>query len=295
LRSPLRPAALLAAALLATSLFALSACGKKKTKAAVKPSALSLSLDPAGKAAKFTVPATAQGGLVTLSFKNNVGGGAPHAAQLIRIVGSHTPQEALKNLASNSNKTPDWMRAEGGVGPVAPNTAGTATLDLPAGKYVVADVGGPGASGPPAYAPFTVTAGPTGPLPSYPTTVKAAETGKDKYAWQLSGVPLTAAPNAIQFVSGGKKALHFVGFFKVKGNPSIATIIKGLKSNGPPPPFVDQNSFFNTAVLDGGKAENTQLVARSGPGRYVLFCPLTDRDGGKPHFEEGLLKTVQVK
>jgi hypothetical protein len=27
----------------------------------------------------------------------------------------------------------------------------------------------------------------------------------------------------------------------------------------------------------------------------VLFCPLADRDGGKPHFEEGLLKTVDVK
>jgi hypothetical protein len=295
LRSPLRPGALLAAALLATSLFALSACGKKTTKAAVKPSALSLSLDPAGKAAKYTVPATTKGGLVELSFKNNVAGGPPHAAQLVRIVGSHTPQEALKNLASNSNKTPAWLRAEGGVGPVAPNTAGTATLDLPAGKYVVADLGGPGASGPPAYAPFTVTAGPTGPLPSAPTTVKAAQTAKDKFAWQLSGTPLKVGANVVTFDSGGKQALHFVGFFKIKGKVSKAQLIKGLKSNGPPPPFVDQNSFFNTAVLDGGKAENTQLVARSGPGTYVLFCPLTDRDGGKPHFEEGLLKTVTVK
>jgi hypothetical protein len=294
LRSPLRPGALLAAAFLATSLFALSACGKKTTKAAVKPSALSLSLDPAGKAAKYTVPATAKGGLVELTFKNNVGGGAPHAAQLIRILGSHTPQEALKIIASNSNKTPAWLRAEGGVGSVAPMTAGTATLDLPAGKYVVADLGGP-SSGPPAYATFTVTAGPTGPVPPAPTTVKAAQTAKDKFAWQLSGSPLKAGANAVTFDSGGKLALHFVGLFKIKGNPSMAAIIKGLKSNGPPPPFVDQSSFFNTAVLDGGKAENTQLVARSGPGTYVLFCPLTDRDGGKPHFEEGLLKTVTVK
>jgi hypothetical protein len=294
LHSPLRPGALLAAALLATSLFALSACGKKTTKAAVKPSALTLSLDPAGKAAKYTVPATAKGGLVELTFKNNVGGGAPHAAQLIRILGSHTPQEVLKIIASNSNKTPAWSRAEGGVGPVAPMTAGTATLDLPAGKYLVADLGGP-SSGPPAYTTFTVTAGPTGPLPPAPATVKAAQTAKDKFAWQLSGSPLKAGANAVTFDSGGKQSLHFVGLFKVKGNPSMAAIIKGLKSNGPPPPFVDQNSFFNTAVLDGGKAENTQLVARSGPGTYVLFCPLTDRDGGKPHFEEGLLKTVTVK
>jgi hypothetical protein len=140
-----------------------------------------------------------------------------------------------------------------------------------------------------------VTAGTTGPLPSAPTTVKAAETGKDKFAWQLSGTPLKVGTNTISFDSGGKLALHFVGVFKLKGNVPKAQIIKGLKANGPPPAFVDQNSFFNTAVLDGGKAENTQLALRSGPGTYVLFCPLTDRDGGKPHFEEGLLKTVTVK
>jgi hypothetical protein len=33
----------------------------------------------------------------------------------------------------------------------------------------------------------------------------------------------------------------------------------------------------------------------SKPGRYVLFCPLTDREGGKSHDQEGLLTTVEVK
>jgi len=29
-------------------------------------------------------------------------------------------------------------------------------------------------------------------------------------------------------------------------------------------------------------------------GQYVVFCPLTDRNGGKPHFLQGMLKTVTV-
>ena len=33
----------------------------------------------------------------------------------------------------------------------------------------------------------------------------------------------------------------------------------------------------------------------SKPGAYLLFCPLHDRDGGRPHFEEGLFKIVTVK
>ena len=70
--------------------------------------------------------------------------------------------------------------------------------------------------------------------------------------------------------------------------------MKALSSNGPPPSFVDQKSFTNTSVLDGGKSEVTTFDL-SKPGTYVLFCPFTDREGGKEHFKEGLLTTVTVK
>ena len=57
---------------------------------------------------------------------------------------------------------------------------------------------------------------------------------------------------------------------------------------------MDTSSFANTAVLDSGKSDVTPFRF-SKPGKYVLFCPLSDRDGRKPHFEEGLLTTVDVK
>jgi hypothetical protein len=53
-------------------------------------------------------------------------------------------------------------------------------------------------------------------------------------------------------------------------------------------------SEVQTGALDSGKSLTTQLTL-SKPGTYLLFCPLIDRDGGKPHFAEGLLTTITVK
>jgi hypothetical protein len=282
----------LAVLVLAAAALPLAACGSKKK--AAKPTNVTVGISEAGKSAKFTTPSTLKGGLVHLTVTND--GKAPHSAQLVLVLGNHTREEVLKALASNSPKTPAYLHAEGGVGIVPPGTTATADVNLPAGHYFVGDfLGGPGASGPPGYAEFEATAGDTGSLPGTPTTVDAATAGKDRYEWKISG-SLKPGVNAITFKSQGKNALHFVGAFRITGNPSLAEIKKFLASqqNGPPPKFVDQTTFENTAILDGGKEQTTQLRLAK-PGTYVLFCPLTDRDGGKSHDQEGLLKKVEVK
>jgi hypothetical protein len=285
------------AALALVAALAVSACGKSKKKSTAKaPGAntLSLTISEAGKTAKYGgVPATVKGGLVTVSLNNS--GKAPHQAQLA-MIGSHTPQEVFKIVSASGNvKVPAWLRAEGGPGPTPPGKSGTATVNLQPGKYMVFDPPeGPGGGGPPAFSLFTVTAGSRGSLPSTPTTVTANEVGKDKYRWDISGTTLKTGLQDVTFVSKGKTALHLLGAFRVTGNPSKAEILKALKSNGKPPAFVDQSSFYTGTVLDGGKSQ-TQELALNKPGTWVLFCPLDDRDGGKSHFEEGLLKTVTVK
>ena len=123
------------------------------------------------KAGKFQLPKSIDGGLVDLTLTNQ--DKAPHAAQLVRIEGGHTTQEALKFLAANSDKTPDWIRAEGGPS-AGPAGSASATVDLPAGNYVVTDLGGPGSSGPPATAELTVKSGDSGDLPSTDVTVTGA-------------------------------------------------------------------------------------------------------------------------
>jgi hypothetical protein len=284
-------------ALALVAALAVSACGKSKKKSAAKaPGAntLSLTISDAGKTARYTAPTTVKGGLLTVSLTND--GKAPHQAQLA-MIGSHSPQEVFKIVSASGNvKVPAWLRAEGGVGATPPGKAGTATVNLQPGKYVVFDPpnGPSGGSGPPAYSLFTVTAGAPGSLPSTPTTVTANEVGKDKFRWDLSGAPLKPGVQSVTFDSKGKTALHLLAAFRVTGNPSKAELIKALKSNGKPPAFVDQSSFYSGTVLDGGKSQ-VQELALTKPGNWVLFCPLNDRDGGKPHFAEGLLKTVTVK
>lgn len=269
---------------------ALAACGSSNK--ASKPTKAAITITQAGKSTKYAVPKSIKGGLVELTVTNQAKG--PQTAQLVKVEGNHSTAEALKVVNSNSDKTPSWVRGEGGV--TAPEgKSAKGTLNLPAGKYIVTGLGGPGASGPPGHAEFTVAKGKDGDLPSTPSTVEAASTGKDKYQWKLSGSALKVGTNDVTFKSRGKNAIHFIGAFRVTGNPSQAEILKALKTqNGPPPKFVDQSSFDTTAVLDGGLSQTTPLSINK-PGKWVLFCPLTDRDGGKPHFEEGLLKTVDVK
>lgn len=289
---------LLTVALLGVSALTLGACGSSKKSnssasggGAAKPTTLALSISESGKTAKFTLPASTKGGLVSVTLKNT--GKMPHSAQLVRLEGGHTVAQAVQNISGHSDKTPSWLRAAGGVAQVAPGQTGTAMLNLAAGKYGVVELGGPGSSGPPAHAELTVTPGQNGSLPATSTTVTGAAPSKDQYRWQVSGA-LKSGVNQVTFNSKGTSALHFIGAFRINGNHSKAEIVKGLSSNGPPPPFVDQSSFTTTAALDGGQSQTTELAFQK-PGTYVLFCPLHDRDGGKPHFAEGMLTEVKVK
>jgi hypothetical protein len=283
--------------LVALAALALAACGSSKKKSSssnssssgTQPTTLSISATESGKKASYTAPASTKGGLVTVTFQNN--GKAPHSAQLAKIDGNHSPQEVLKATSGNSNKTPSWIHGEGGPGNTNPGQTSTSTDLLPPGNYLILDGGS--MNGPPGYTKLTVTAGAGGSLPSTGTTLTAAAPAKDKYKWQISG-PLKAGQNQLTFASKGKDAIHLIAAARVTGNPSKAQLIKAFARNGPPPKFVDQKSFTATSVLDGGKSEVTS-VSLAKPGEYVIFCPLSDRDGGKSHDQEGLLTTVNVK
>jgi hypothetical protein len=281
---------------------ALTACGSSSKKhgtaskangAATAPATLAVTITESGAAAKYTVPSQVAGGLVNVALTNN--GKNPHAAQLVLIEGNHAPIEALRILgAQGKHKIPNWLRAEGGIGGAAPGQTGKATMKLPAGSYIVVDAGAGGGNGPPAYAPLTVTPGSAGAIPSAPVTVTATNPSKDHYKWQISGT-LHTGSNDVTLVSKGHSTLHQLTAFRITGHPTKTQIITALNSNSPQlPAFIDGSSFAGTAVLDSGLSLSAQLPLNK-PGRYVLFCHLTDRDGGKPHFREGLLTTITVQ
>jgi hypothetical protein len=285
-------------AIIAAAALPLGACGSSKkssskSSSSSAPASLSLQVAQAGKAAKVTAPATTKGGLVKVTLSNRAK--APHAVQFVLVKGNHSLATAYKLVNSNSNTPPpSWLRAEGGVSTTAPGATNTATVNLPAGKYLVTESGGgPGSSGPPFKAQMSVTGGAaSASLPSTSASITAAAAGKDHYRWQISG--LHAGRNEFTFKSGGTNTFHFVGAVRIKPgqNPSLAEIQKSFRSNGPPK-FADLTSFASTAVLDSGKSQVTTLNLKA--GTYAFFCPLTDRDGGKPHIAEGLLTKYTVK
>lgn len=269
---------------------AIGGCGSKKKSSSANATTFSVTVTESGKTAKYSAPSSVKGGLVKEVLVNH--GKGPHGAQFVRLEGNHTPQEAIKFITSNSNKTPEWLRAEGGVGGAVPGKPDQAIVILPAGKYLVGDFNGQTKN--PGYAQFTVSGSGGGSLPSTPTTVTAANPAKDKFKWEISG-SLKTGPQTITFDSKGKEALHLIGAFKVKGNPSNAALVKALSQQNGNSPLIDAKAppAFSS-VLDGGKAEVTSFTLQQ-PGKYVLFCPFTDRDGGKEHFKEGLITQVTVK
>jgi hypothetical protein len=270
----------------------IAGCGSSSTK----PTKLSMSISEKGKAASFQVPKTATSGLVDLSFKNN--GKAPHGVQLVQYTGNHTAQDVLKTIGGNSNVTPEWIRGQGGTDIVPGGKSTSATLNLPAGNYLVVDSaqqGGGPSSGPPATAQMKFSSGSTGDLPSTPATIAAENPAKDKYKWNISG--LKTGENNVTFDSKGKEAIHLILAVPVKGKaPPLSQIKKDLGSqSGPPPSWADFQNIQSSAVLDGGSSQTLSFNLPKS-GQYVFFCPLHDRDGkGKSHDQEGLLSVETVK
>jgi hypothetical protein len=175
-------------AVVAVSAILVGGCGSSSDS----PSHLKLSVSESGKKASFTTPKSAEGGLVEVDLSNQ--GKVPHGVQFVRYTGDHTAEEALKQVSGESEETPDWLRAQGGIGAVQGGKSDTATLNLPEGNYVLIDAAAfSGGEGPPATAEMKINSGSEGSLPDTPATVVADETGKDKYAWDISGLKAASA------------------------------------------------------------------------------------------------------
>ena len=47
-------------------------------------------------------------------------------------------------------------------------------------------------------------------------------------------------------------------------------------------------------MIDGDIAQNIDARARR-PGSYAVICFISDREGGKSHFQNGMIKELTVK
>jgi len=262
---------------------AAAGCGsddeEKSESQAAKPRTVKIDISGSAKKPKLTVPASVEGGLVTIQVTNNAKG--KHGAQLIAVDGDHTPEEALKagNAWGQGGKPlPPWLKTVGGVGAVEPGQTGSVTQSLPAGDYVVFDLDTD------SKAPLKVSGGGASGEPSAPSTITAHE-----YNFKSSG--LKAGKQKVLFDNAGKEP-HFIAGVRMNPGATIDEVRKFFQTEKGQPPISEEGGF-DTAVTDGGNKQTVEVNLEK--GKYALLCFVPDRKGGPPHAVKGMISEAVVE
>lgn len=226
---------------------------------------------------RYSAPRAVRGGLVEIRLRNI--GDVPRKAQLWRIAGDHTVEEALRVR----HPLPDWLRTAGGVALTEPGATSTTLQALPAGSYyVAATLGRPGS-----VAAFEVTAPRAVPQPPRaPARVEAVD-----FSFKVSG--LRAGSNSVDFDNTGREP-HHAFFTPIRPGSTLEDVKQFFArqtSTGPPP--VDAEVTRETAILEGGERQVTQLSFAA--GRYAVICFVRNRSGGRPHIDLGMINEVTVR
>jgi hypothetical protein len=277
-RSSFRLAVCLAVAV--ASAIGLAACGDS-----AETQSLTFTLSGDGESAKISAPSSAETGLAEITLKNDRKGEGD--LQLIRAEGDHSAAEVVKGLeAAMAGKAfPDWFFAAGGVGTTDPGKSQTVTQVLEPGTYYAFNTEGSQDQSDPAAVPAVEVSG-----DASDETVEADET-VDAFEYGFKTDQLTSGETEIAFDNTGAQPHHLLAA-PLTGDSTAEDVEKAFKSEKGKPPF-DEKNFQSTAVLEGGEGQLVTLDLK--PGRYVLFCFITDRQGGTPHALKGMVDEVEVE
>lgn len=272
-------AALAASALVATG------CGDEEEdtgESAAAPAQVEISA-PAAEDQPLEVPPSVHAGVVELTLDNT--GERPADAQLIRVEGDHSAQEALEVLggAQRGGPLPDWFLAGGGVGVTPPGETRSATQIMEPGTYYAFNTSVRGQPAEPE--PIEVTGDPAGAeLSTAPGTITASE-----YTFESEG--LTAGTEEITFENAGEQPHHVIAAPLEEG-ATLEDVERFFETEEGRPP-VDFERQVDTAVVEGGDTQVVPLALDS--GEYALVCFISDREGGPPHVAKGMIATAQVE
>jgi hypothetical protein len=271
-------AAVLATAALATG--ALAACGESDD-----PQQLSFEVSAEGKATTITAPESAEAGLAELTLTN--GSDAEADLQLIRVEGEHSAKEVVEGLgkAIQGQAFPEWFFAAGGVGIVGPGESATVTQVLEPGNYYAFNTESDGPPDPEDATAIEVT----GEASDEELTEGEATVGGGEYVFEAETLP--AGTNEIVFDNIGAQPHHLIAS-KLIGDSTAEDVEQFFKTEKGKPPLSEKGTQA-TAVLEGGESQLVTLDLE--PGRYALYCFITDREGGPPHAFKGMIDEVEVE
>jgi hypothetical protein len=257
----------------------LSACGDEETQS------LTFTITEEGKEAKVSGPDSAETGLAEITLENE--GKGEGDLQLIRVEGDHSAGEVIEGLekAMDGKAFPEWFYAGGGIATTAGGESQTVTQVLQPGTYYpFITEGGQGPPDPASVPAIEVSGEESGEEVEADETVSAFEYGFD--AEQLS-----SGKTEIAFDNKGAQPHHLLAA-PLTGENTAKDVEAFFKSNEGKPPF-DEESGQSTAVIEGGEGQLVTLDLK--PGRYVLYCFITDRQGGPPHALKGMVDEVEVE
>jgi hypothetical protein len=275
-RSPFRLAFCLAVAVMAAIGFV--ACGGED-----ETQGLTFTISGEGKGAKLDGPSSADVGLAEITLTNE--SDRDGEAQLIRVEGDRTPEEVTKGLkaAMEGEAFPEWFFAGGGVGTTEAGKSRTVTQVLEPGTYYAFDT----EAGPPdaASVPTFEISG-----EASDETVEADET-VDAFEYEFEAEPLPSGEVEVAFDNTGDEPHHLLAS-RLTGDSTAEDVEQFFESEKGKPPF-EEKGFQSTAVIEGGEGQLVTLDLK--PGRYVLFCFISDRQGGPPHALKGMVDEVEVE
>jgi hypothetical protein len=245
---------------------------------------LSFEIESKGKSVAIAAPEKAEAGLAEITLTND--SDAEADLQLIRVEGERTPEEVVAGLgkAIQGKSFPEWFFAAGGVGSLGPGESATVEQVLQPGDYYAFNTEG----GPPDAKAVAVTEV-TGEesdaeIGEGKATVEAAE-----YVFNADTLPSGSVE--VAFDNIGAQPHHLIAS-KIKGDATAEEVEAAFKEEKGPPPLIEKGTQA-TAVLEGGEAQLVTLDLD--PGRYALFCFITDRNGGPPHALKGMVDEVKVE
>jgi hypothetical protein len=233
----------------------------------------------------ITGPSSAETGKAEITFKNN--GKETSDLQLLRVEGDHSASEVVKALgaASAGKAFPDWFFAGGGAGTTAAGDSQIITQVLEPGTYYgVSTAHQPKAN---ELAAVDVTG-------DAPDDELEADSEIEAIDYGFKGSDLKAGENEILFTNAGAQPHHILAS-RFVGQATVADAEKFLKTSGRgagEPPLIQKGSQ-DTAVVEGGESQLVTLNLK--PGRYALYCFISDRQGGPPHVIKGMVDEVEVK
>lgn len=229
----------------------------------------------------FEAADTVAAGPITIRLHN--AGQDFHEVDLVRLTDSHTPADVVKAIESGRHVA--WAVELGGVSAVSPGGDAAATIDVPAGSYILI-CGVPDAHGT-AHAmkgmirALVVTGASTGTMPQPDLTVDMRE-----YGFAFSH-PLTAGAHLALVRNVGAER-HMLILLRLAPGKSAADVVAWDQHRQGPPPA---RPLGGAAEMDPGSA--VLMPLQLSPGRYAMIC-FEGAPDGKSHADHHMISEFTI-